>query len=132
MTRKSFKYFTKESFLLLYKSLFQPHLEYCIPCWSPFLDKDIDLLEEIQHHATKLVSDVSSLAYTGHLRCPGLYSMHCWRQRGDLIEAFTIINNLSDSRLTFPVMSGARTRGRHTKKIFVNYSRLKLRKYFYE
>ena len=130
MIRRSFKYLTKESFLLLYKSLIRPHLEYCIPCWSPYLAKDIDLLEKIQHRATKLVSDILSLAYTDHLRCLGLHSLYCRRQRGDLIEAFKIINNLSDSSLTFPVLSGARTRG-HTKRIFVNYSRLNLRKYFF-
>ena len=32
MIRRSFKYLTKESFLLLYKSLIRPHLEYCICC----------------------------------------------------------------------------------------------------
>ena len=130
MIRRSFKYLTKESFLLLYKSRIRPHLEYCIPCWSPYLTKDIDLLEKIQHRATKLVSDISSLAYTDCLRCLGLHSLYCRRQRGDLIEAFKIVNNLSDSSLTFPVLSGARTRG-HTKRIFVNYSRLNLRKYFF-
>ena len=52
MIRRSFKYLTKESVLLLYKSLIQPHLEYCIPSWSPTagLAKDIDLLEKIEHY----------------------------------------------------------------------------------
>ena len=99
MVRRSFKYLTKEFFLLLYKSLIRPHLEYCIPSWSPYLAKDIDLFEKIQHCATKLVSDISSLAYTDRLRCLGLYSLYCQRQRGDLIEAFKI-NNLSNSTLS--------------------------------
>ena len=47
MIRRSFKYLTKESFLLLYKSLIRPHLEYCIPCWTLYLAKDIDLLKKI-------------------------------------------------------------------------------------
>ena len=93
MIRRSFKYLTKESFLLLYKSLIRPHLEYCIPAWSPYLAKNIDLLEKIQHRATKLVSDISSHPYTDCLRYLGLYSLFCQRQRGDLIEAFKIINN---------------------------------------
>ena len=79
MIRRSFKYLTKESFLLLYKSLIRPHLEYCIPAWSPYLVKDIDLLEKIQHHATKLVSNISSLLCTDRLRCLGLYSLFCQR-----------------------------------------------------
>ena len=98
-------------------------MQYCIPSWSPYLAKDIDLLEKIQHHATKLVSDISSLPCAHCLRCLGLYSLYCWRQRGDLIEAFKIINNLST--LSFPVLNNTRTRG-HTKRIFVNYSILKI------
>ena len=109
--RRSFKYLTKESFLLLYKSLIRPHLEYCVPAWSPYLIKDIDLLEKIQHRATKLVSDISSLPYTDCLRCLGIYSLFCRRQRGDLIDAFKIINSLSDSVLSFPMLNNARTRG---------------------
>ena len=90
------------------------------------------ILENVQHHATKLVSDISSLAYTDHSGCLGLYSLYCRRQRGDLNEAFNYkINNLSGSRLTFPVLSvcGARTRG-HTKRIIINYSRLNLKNVF--
>ena len=45
MIRRSFQYLTKESYLVLYKLLICPHLEYCIPFWSPYLAKDIDLLE---------------------------------------------------------------------------------------
>ena len=99
MITRSFKYLTKESFLLLYKSLVQPHHEYCIPSWSSYLANNIDLLEKIQHCATKLVSDISSFPYTDCLRCLSLYSLYYWRQRGDLIEAFKIINNFSSSIL---------------------------------
>ena len=53
---RSCKYLTKDSFSLLYKSLIRPHLKFCIPSWSPYLAKDIDLLEKIQHHAAKLVA----------------------------------------------------------------------------
>ena len=42
-----------------------------------------------------LVSDISSLPYPHRLKCLGLYSLYYQRQRGNLIEAFKIINNLS-------------------------------------
>ena len=39
--------------------------------------------------------------------CLGLYSLFCWRQRGDLIEAFKFINNLFDTMLSFPMLNNA-------------------------
>ena len=75
METKTLKYLTKESFSSLYNSLIQPHLDHCIPSWSPYLAQVIDLLKKIQHCATKLVSDISSLAYTD---CLGVFaSIHC-------------------------------------------------------
>ena len=47
-----------------------------------------------------------------------------------LLRSLTTCLTLSLSGLSFPMLSGARSRG-HTKRIFVNYSRLNLRKHFF-
>ena len=49
--KQSFKYITRDSFNILYKTYIRPHIEYCIQAWSPYYAKDIDLLEKIQHRA---------------------------------------------------------------------------------
>ena len=36
----------KNYLLPLYKAIVRPHLEYCIQAWSPYLRKDIDMLEK--------------------------------------------------------------------------------------
>jgi len=51
--------------LNLHKTLVHPYLEYCSPAWSPHYQKDkqLQLLEKIQHHFTRLFPDLRSLCY---------------------------------------------------------------------
>jgi len=44
MIKRSFTDRTKETIMALYKSHVRPHLEYCVPIWSPYLIKDIKLV----------------------------------------------------------------------------------------
>jgi len=38
--------------------LARPHLDYAISVWRPHYQKDIAQLEQVQHRATKMVSDL--------------------------------------------------------------------------
>ena len=53
MIRRNITYKDKSLIVPLYKAIVRPHLEYCIQAWSPYLRKDIDMLEKIQRRATK-------------------------------------------------------------------------------
>ena len=89
--KRSFKNITQDSFNILYKTYIRPHIEYCIQAWSPYYAKDIDMLEKIQHRATKLVPHLSNLPYKEQIQTLNLYSLYCRRQRGNLIETFKIL-----------------------------------------
>ena len=55
MIRRNITYKEYSLIVPLYKAIVRPHLEYCIPAWSPYLRKDIDMLDKIQRRATKLI-----------------------------------------------------------------------------
>jgi len=46
---------SKNIIIRLYKALVRPKIEYCVQPWRPFLKKDIEKLERIQHGATKMI-----------------------------------------------------------------------------
>ena len=49
---RTFDYIEKESFILLYKALIRPVVEYGNAIWHPFLRKYIESVEKVQKRAT--------------------------------------------------------------------------------
>jgi len=73
--KHSFKYITKESFNILYKTYIQPHIEYCVQAWNPYYAKVIDMSEMIQHCATKLIPQLANLPYEEHIQNLNMYTV---------------------------------------------------------
>ena len=68
MIKRNITYKEKSLIVPLYKAKVRPHLEYCIQAWSPYLRKDIDMLEKIQRRATKLIPGLRDLIYEEQLK----------------------------------------------------------------
>ena len=93
LLKHTFRYWTEESLSTLYKVYVRPHLEYCVQACAPVLRRDINVLEQVQRRATKLVPSLKNLPYEERLRRLNLTTLEERRERGDMIETFKILKN---------------------------------------
>jgi len=120
LIKRTFKHITLQFLPFLYKTYYiRPHLEYCVPVWSPYLNRDMDELEKVQHRSTKLIREISGLPYEERLKLLHLPSLYARRLRGDLIETFKILKGFTNINpsIFFERISSTRTRG-HSLKLY--------------
>jgi ribonuclease P/MRP protein subunit RPP40 len=94
LIRRSFTYLDCRLMKQLFTAMVRPHLEYGNVVWHPFLRKDIQLLEGVQHRATRMVPGLSKLTYEERLKVMGLPSLAYRRVRGDAIEAYKYLHGI--------------------------------------
>ena len=92
---RAVSYRDKFTYIKLYKEFVRPHLEYAVQTWSPWLQRDIDLLEDVQRRAVRAVSGLTG-SYSDKLTILKLPSLITRRERGDMIQTFKIINRLDN------------------------------------
>jgi ribonucleases P/MRP protein subunit RPP40 len=132
MIKRTISNKSKKIVTQLYKSLIRPKLEYCVQAWRPYLKKDIDNIERVQHRATKMIKEIKNLSYEERLVKTNLTTLDDRRTRGDLIEVFKMIKGISnvDYREFLTLVVSSKTRG-HKFKLEKNRSKRNIRKYFF-
>lgn len=116
--KRTFTCLDEETLPALYKALVRPRMEYAIQTWSPYLKKDIKMLEKVQRRATKLVRSISHLTYQDRLKHLKLTTLEKRRQRGDMIQVFKLLKGFDHVNMEgnfLKLDENQRTRGHNLK-----------------
>ena len=97
--RRSFSHMDPSTFVKIYTAFVRHHLEYGQVIWSPFLRKYINLIENVQIRATKLINGFGKLSYQERLSKLNLPTLAFRRLRGDMIETYKHFNKYDRSIL---------------------------------
>ena len=92
---RAVSYRDRFTYIRLYKEFVRPHLEYAVQTWCPWLQRDIDLLEDVQKRAVRAVSGING-SYAEKLSTLNLPSLTARRERGDMIQTFKIVNQIDN------------------------------------
>ena len=96
LIKRTFKSLDKESFLTLYKSLVRSIIDYGGSVYFPTTKKNIQLVENIQKRATKILPELKDLPYRERLIRLKLPTLHYRRKRYDLIQQYRIVHGFED------------------------------------
>ena len=119
--------------LKIYKSHVRPLLEYVSSVWSPYLKRDIDVIEKVQVRFTRFFPHLRKLPYRDRLSVLGIQSLQARRLFNDLITVYKVVHNHIDTPFhgMFIFSSSIhRTRG-HPYKLYIPDVKLNCRKEFF-
>lgn len=134
LIRRSFTHMDIPLMKQLFTSLVRPHLEFGNVVWQPHFKKDSELLEQVQHRATRMVPGLSKLSYEDRLKKMDLPSLTYRRLRGDAIETYKYLHDIykvdCSSMLPLHKSDSLKTRG-HSLKLLKRECNSQLRGNFF-
>ncbi|KAA3680345.1 uncharacterized protein DEA37_0005827 [Paragonimus westermani] len=131
LLKRIFGRFTRQTLPSILNTYIRPTMEYAVQVWSPWLQKDIVLLQRIYHRATKLVTGLQSKPYEERIESLKLFDFCYRRIRGDLIITYNILHTPNHPLQKLFVQREPRISRTHNYLLAVPHSRGNSRRYFF-
>ena len=127
---KVFHYRDRFTFKKLYIQYVRPHLEYAVPVWNPWLQRDIDLIEGVQKKAIRMISGLNSDSYHDRLKELNMETLFDRRIRADMVQVYKILNHKDnvDHKHWFRTIGDANIRSTRLADCSSNLIRVKVSK----
>ena len=123
LIRRSFSFLDSKLFKNLFTAFVRPHLEYAQAVWAPHLKKHVNMIENVQKRATKLVDGFRDIEYSERLRMLNLPTLAYRRSRGDLIEQWKHFHTYDKATLSKSFKPRSRLSRIHAFQLFPNTSK---------
>ncbi len=94
MLNKTFSNLSVDLIKVLYPTYVRPHLKFAVSACFPYSKHDTELLEKVQHRATRLVPELRELEKEQQLDRLGITTLELRRIRGDLIQTYKFLNGI--------------------------------------
>jgi len=94
--KRTMTYRDSTVFASIYRTYVRPTLENCVQVWNPAKLEDIKCLEKVQKRALRMITDQGQMSYEEKLGVLHMTTLEERRARGDQIEVFKILNDLTN------------------------------------
>ena len=74
----------------------RPQLEYAVQAWSPWLQKDIEVLERVQKRMVSLIPNLRGNNYEAKLHELGIKTLKYRRDRADMLTVYRWIRGIDN------------------------------------
>ena len=96
LVSRNFHYRDKKTFVNLYCQHVRPILEYASPVWSPWLECDKKVVEDVQKRMVKMISGLNGQTYEEKLTEIGLQTLEYRREKADMVQVFKMLKGIDN------------------------------------
>ena len=131
MLRRVFSRFTMQTLPMISRTYLTPLMDYAVQAWSPWLKRDVELLDRIIRRATKMVRELRHLPYEQRMKSTDMLDFTRRRMKADLVLVYRILSDSQHPLRSMFIVRKVRTRRSNSRQLVGQRTRLNCRRQFF-